>query len=353
MSYNTLMPEKKKVISVMGGGTGTHTVLSALKRFSDFDLKAIVAMTDDGGSTGALRSELGVLPPGDIRQCLVALSEAPETVRELFNYRFDNGSLKGHSFGNLFLSAFEKVLGSFDKSVQEISKIIKLRGEIVPVTLDNVNLKMALKNGAVLKGERNITPAEVIQPIGIKKFSIQPKPKLNPRAKKAILESDAIIIGPGNLYTSLIPLFLVPGTSEALEKTKAKIILVVNLVTKFGQTDGFSVFDFTREIEKYLGLGVIDKVVFNTKMPKNSVLERYFRLEKSKLIIFRLNKKNLPMSAKRVSKNSFVFDSKEFFGGDLVSNGLNHQVKSDALLRRNLIRHHPKKLAEFLIKLIK
>lgn len=337
----------------MGGGTGTYTVLSALKRFSDFDLKAIVAMTDDGGSTGLLRNELGVLPPGDIRQCLVALSEAPEIVRELFNYRFDNGSLKGHSFGNLFLSAFEKVLGSFDKSVQEISKIIKLRGEIVPVTLDNVNLKMTLKNGAVLKGERNITPSEIIQPIGIKKFSIRPKPKLSPRAKKAILESDAIIIGPGNLYTSLIPLFLIPGASEVLKKTGAKIILVVNLITKFGQTGDFSVFDFTREIEKYLGSGVVDKIVFNTKMPKNNVLERYFRLEKSKPIIFRLNKKNLPPSARRASKNSFVFDGKEFFGGDLVSNGLNHQTRADVLQKRNLIRHHPEKLANLLIKLIK
>ena len=353
MSYNILMPKKKKTVSVMGGGTGTYTVLSALKRFSDFDLKAIVAMTDDGGSTGVLRSELGVLPPGDIRNCLVALSEAPETVRELFNYRFDNGSLKGHSFGNLFLSAFEKVLGSFDESVQEISKIIKLRGEIVPVTLDNVNLKMILKNGAVLEGERNITPSEVIQPIGIKKFSIRPKPKLSPRAKKVILESDVIIIGPGNLYTSLIPLFLIPGIPEVLKKTRAKVILIVNLVTKFGQTDGFSVFTFTREIEKYLGVGVIDKVVFNTKMPKNSVLDRYFRLEKSKPIIFSLNKKYLPMSARRVSKNNFVFDGKEFFGGDLVSNGLNHQTKSDVLTRRNLIRHHPEKLAKFLIKLIK
>ncbi len=337
----------------MGGGTGTYTVLSALKHFPDLNLKAIVAMTDDGGSSGVLRYELGVLPPGDIRQCLVALSEAPEIVRELFNYRFDNGSLKGHSFGNLFLSAFEKVLGSFDKSVQEISKIINIKGEIIPVTLDSVNLKMVLKNGAVMKGERNITPAEVIQPIGIKKFSIQPKPKLNPRAKKVILESDAIIIGPGNLYSSLIPLFLVPGVPEVLRKTKAKVILVVNLITKFGQTDGFSIFDFTREIERYLGAGIIDKVVFNTKMPKNNVLERYFRLEKSKPIIFRLNKKNLPPGARRLGGNSFVFDGKEFWGGDFVSNGLSHQTKSDVLLKRNLIRHHPEKLAKFLIKLIK
>lgn len=345
--------KNKKIIAVMGGGTGTYTVLSGLKRFSDFDLKAIVAMTDDGGSTGVLRSELGVLPPGDIRQCLVALSEAPEIVRELLNYRFENGSLKGHSFGNLFLSAFEKVSGSFDKGVSEISKIIKLKGEIVPVTLDNVNLKMVLKNGAVLKGERIITPAETIQSIGIKNFSIQPKPKLNPRARQVIFQSDAVIIGPGNLYTSLIPLFLVPGCVEALRRTKAKIILIVNLITKFGQTDDFSIFDFVREIEKYLGHKIIDQVVFNVKMPKNSVLRRYFSLEKSKPIIFQAAGRNLSPDFKRISKNNFVFEGKEFCGGDFISNGLRHQKNADVLARRNLIRHHPEKLARFLIKMIR
>lgn len=331
---------KQKNVVVMGGGTGTYTVLLALRRYNDLNLKAVVAMTDDGGSSGVLRDELGVLPPGDIRQCLVALSESPEIIRKLMNYRFESGGLRGHSFGNLFLSALEKVSGSFEKGIEEISKILKINGEVIPVTLDDVKLVMVLKNDAVFKGERNITPLEVIQPIGIKKYFIKPEPKLNPKAKQAILNADRVIIGPGNLYTSLIPLFLVPGISQALKKSKAEKILIVNLVTKFGQTDGFSIFDFVAEIEKYLGLGVIDIVVFNTQDPPEYLKKLYFRKEKSKPILYKARKR-------------FYYEGKLFLGADLIDNDLIKQRKGDVLIKRNLIRHNPEKLGRFLIKIIK
>lgn len=346
------MARKRKNIVVMGGGTGTFTVLSSLKAFPKFDLKAIVAMSDDGGSSGVLRDELGVLPPGDVRQCLVALSKSPELIRNLMNYRFETGGLRGHSFGNLFLSALEKVSGSFEQSLAEISKIINLEGEIIPVTLDSVNLKMTLRNGAILKGERHITPAEVIQPIGIKKFLILPKPKMNPRAQAAILSADAILIGPGNLFTSLVPLYLVPGINDALKRSSAKKIFLVNLVTKFGQTDRFSIFDFVREIEKYLGRGVLDQVVYNTSLPRDEVVSRYIKRERSKPVIFNGLKKNLPQESMFISKDHFFFDQKEFLGGDFVSNRVDRRRQGDPLVGRNLIRHNQVKLGRFLEKLI-
>ncbi len=336
------MKLKKKTVIVMGGGTGTYTVLTALKQFDQINLKAIVAMTDDGGSSGVLRDELGVLPPGDIRQSLVALSESSETIRKLMNYRFDQGNLRGHSFGNIFLSALEKVTGSFEKSVAEVGRIIKTQGEIIPVTLDKVKLVMVLKNGASLIGERVITPAEVIEAIGIKKFSIKPRPRFNPSAKRAILNADTIILGPGNIYTSLIPLALIPGLTASLKKTKAKIILIVDLMTKFGQTNGFNVFDFVNEIEKFFGQNIIDVVVFNTQSPADKILKRYFQKERSQPIL-------IPVSIKQ---KKFFYQNKIFFGGRLLANGLRDQVKSDSLIKRNLIRHDQIKLAKFLEKII-
>ena len=322
----------------MGGGTGTYTVLSALREFPQLKLKAIVAMTDDGGSTGVLRDEMGVLPPGDIRQCLVALSEAPEMIRELMNYRFENSGLKGHSFGNLFLSALEKVTGSFEKSLDEISRIITIRGEIIPVTLDNVKLEMTLKNGAVLKGERVITPSEVIQPIGIKKYVAKPIPRMNPRAKKAILEADAVVIGPGNFYTSMIPLVLVPGIAQALARSRAKKILVANLMDKFGQTERFTPEDYMREFERFAGREVFDIVVCNQKVPSDKQLERYLRKERSRPVVLR-------------TSHQQVIDNRLFVGSAFLDRALRMQKKSDTLLVRNLIRHDQKKLGRFLLKL--
>ncbi|KKT86332.1 MAG: hypothetical protein UX26_C0011G0025 [Parcubacteria group bacterium GW2011_GWC1_45_9] len=324
----------------MGGGTGTYTVLSSLKQYSNFDLKAIVAMTDDGGSTGVLRDELGVLPPGDIRQCLVALSESPRLIRELMNYRFENGVLKGHSFGNLFLSALEKVSGSFDRALEQVSEIIKIKGEVVPVTLHDVTLEMVLNNGSVLKGEKTITPSEVIKAIGIKKYTVRPEARINFKAQKAIIEADYVVIGPGNLYTSIIPLFLIKGVKEALAYSKARKILIVNLVTRFGQNDSSSIFDFVDEVEKYLGKNVINSVVFNREDPPRYLKHRYWFYQKARPIIYK-------------QKEKFVFDGKKFFGGNFIDLKISKQSKNDSLIKRNLIRHHPEKLAKFLIKLMR
>lgn len=264
---------KKRNMVVIGGGTGTFTVLSALKDY-DFNLTAIVSMADDGGSTGILRDQYGVLPPGDVRRALVALSGS-DTLRDLFNYRFSKGDLAGHSFGNIFLSALEKIKGDFASAVKEASQILNIRGSVFPVTLDNIRLYAKLTDGKILRGETNIDIPRTKIRAKIKKIWLSPKARINPEAKRAILSTDLIVIGPGDLYTSLIPNFLVRGVPEMIKKSRAKKVFVCNLMTKFGETNGFRAEDFVSEIEKYLGESVLDYAIFNSKKPAPAVLTKY------------------------------------------------------------------------------
>lgn len=258
-------------IAVIGGGTGSFTLLSALKDHTS-QIAALVNMADDGGSTGVLRDELGALPPGDVRQCLVALSSSPK-VRDLFNYRFEEGSLKGHAFGNLFLTALEKMTGDFAAGVELASEVLGVKGVVEPITLSNVTLVMTGENNEEVRGEfeiahRNFTGQRP-------EFRLEPMATANPRAIRAIETADIVIIAPGNLYGSLAPALIVPGVGEALRKTKAFKMYVCNLVTKPGQTDGFSVSDFSDEIERLAGGEFLDAVLFNTKDPAPELLERY------------------------------------------------------------------------------
>src|SRR5579872_1577986 len=187
-----------KKIVVIGGGTGNFVVLKGLKKYP-LDLTAIVSMADDGGSTGILRDELGVLPPGDVRQCLVALSNSSRLMRSLMNYRFENGGLGGHSFGNLLLSALEKVTGSFEKAVEEVGKILSIRGKVIPVTTHQVRLKMILDSRKILEGEKEIYLSHEIDQ-GYKSIYLEPYPKANPRAIEEIINSDLTVVGPGGLH---------------------------------------------------------------------------------------------------------------------------------------------------------
>ncbi len=231
-----------KKIVILGGGTGNFSVLKGLKNY-DVDLSAIVSMADDGGSTGILRDELGVLPPGDVRQCLVALSDSSRLMRSLMNYRFENGGLGGHSFGNLLLSALEKVTGSFEKAVEEAGKILNIKGKVIPVTTHQVRLKMILNNRRILEGEKEIYLSQEIDQ-GYKSIYLEPYPKANPHAIDEIANSDLIVIGPGGLHTSLIPNLLVEGVAVALRNSQAKKTFVVNLMNRKGQTTGFKVSDY-------------------------------------------------------------------------------------------------------------
>ncbi len=221
------MNKKQKIVTI-GGGTGSFVVLSGLKDYP-IELTAIVSMTDDGGSTGVLRDELGVLPPGDVRQCLVALSSSGHITRELFNYRFENGCLSGHSFGNIFLSALEKISGDFYQAVKEAEKILHVNGRVVPVTLSNTNLEVLFNNNKIIKGQVNIFNSDLHE---LKEIRLNPRVKANPEAIKAIKEADKIVINAGDFYSSIIPNFLVQGIPAAIKKARAKIIYIANLMTK-------------------------------------------------------------------------------------------------------------------------
>lgn len=258
-------------IAVIGGGTGSFTLLTGLKEYTN-SLTALVNMADDGGSTGLLRDELGVLPPGDVRQCLVALSDAPK-LRDLFNYRFEEGSLKGHAFGNLFLTALEKMTGDFAEGVEVAAEVLNISGRVEPITLSNVTLMMRTKAHGETRGEFMIGESDMggERP----ELWLEPEADLNPKALDAIKEADIVVVAPGNLYGSLAPALIVPGVGEALAASKAFKVYVCNLVTKPGQTDGYSVSDFAHEIERLAGKSFLDAVVFNTRQPDEKLLKKY------------------------------------------------------------------------------
>lgn len=323
----------KKVV-VIGGGTGTFAVLSGLKAYP-LHLTAIVTMADDGGSTGRLRDEFGVLPPGDLRQCLVALSEAPMVMRKLFNHRFDKGGLSGHSFGNIFISTLEQVTGSLDKSLDVVAWVLNIRGRVIPVTLSKVRLMTELQNGKILDGESVLSNYQLVSRFGIKKISLKPKAKANPKALRAIKDADVIIVGPGNLYASLIPNFLVDGVSRAFIQSRAQKISVVNLMNKHGHTDDFVVADYLRVLEDTIGKSeVFTAILYNTKKPPTPLVRKYAD-------------EGEPVALGALPKKSAT----KFVGADLLQEQLARLPKKD-LIRRTFIRHDPKKLAKALMKLI-
>ena len=318
-----------KKVAVIGGGTGSFTVLSGLKKYN-IDLSAIVSMADDGGSTGILRDELGVLPPGDVRQCLVALSDSSRLMRSLMNYRFENGSLQGHSFGNLLLSALEKVTGSFEKAVEEVGKILSIKGKVIPVTIHEVRLNMILNTGKVLQGEKEVHLSTDIHK-GYKSIYLEPFPQANPRAISEIMNADLVVFGPGGLYTSLIPNLLVEGVGKALRETKAKKVFIVNLMNKKGQTPKFTVKDHLNEIKKYAGKDVFDYILVNNSEPPKELIEDY--AEEGEMV-----------------KNDLKNDAR-ILEASLLSNELKEVQKGDTL-KRNLIRHDSQRLANELMKIV-
>ena len=320
----------RKVVT-LGGGTGNFTVLRGLKKY-DLDLSAIVSMADDGGSTGILRDELGVLPPGDVRQCLVALSDSSRLMRSLMNYRFENGCLQGHSFGNLLLSALEKVTGSFEKAVEEAGKILSNKGKVIPVTTNPVRLQMLLPNGKILRGESEILMSKKSL-VGFQSLYLEPFPKANPHAIDEILNADLVVFGPGGLYTSLIPLLLVEGVGKALRETKAKKVFVLNLMNKKAQTPNFKANSYLQEIKKFMGKDVFDYILINNARPDQELIFKYS--EESEFI-----------------DNDLVKDSR-VLETDLIDKESAEYSSSDALAKtRALIRHDPKKLAIVLMNIM-
>ncbi|OGY64030.1 MAG: hypothetical protein A3I24_01895 [Candidatus Harrisonbacteria bacterium RIFCSPLOWO2_02_FULL_41_13b] len=302
------MKSDKKIV-VIGGGTGVFTVLTGLKKYFN-NLTAVVTMADDGGSTGILREEFGILPPGDVRRAIVALSSSDnKTLSELFNYRFKEGKgLSGHSLGNLIITALERITGSFDKAIDEVGKILQVKGKILPVTLKTTYLMAELEDGSLVKGETNIDIPRHDGFLKIKKVWLRPAVSINPDARKAILGADAVIIGPGDLYTSLVPNLLVGGMKDALWKTRGKVIYFVNTMTKFGETHSFQASDFLSVVENYLGKRIVDFVAINKTKPTPNRLRPYAE-EKSEFVnadLENLPKKPVPIVASLIRRSGLL-----------------------------------------------
>lgn len=325
-------------IAVIGGGTGSFTMLSALKRYTS-QIAAIVSMADDGGSTGVLRDELGALPPGDVRQCLVALSDSPK-VRDMFQYRFDSGTFGGHSLGNVLLSGLEMMTGDFTEAVETAGEILGIKGAVIPATLDDVRLKMTWGNGdgtsVELHGERVIDSEQFKHDPRSATLSLTPRAEVNPMAIRAIEQADVVVIAPGDLYTSLGPLLIIDGVGEALRRSKATKIYVSNLVSKFGQTDGFTVSDHASEIERLAGGEFLDYVVYNDATPPEDILKRY-DAEGGKL-------SQPDVSALDAAHYTAV--SGNFLGAIAQAN------RADSLIaKRSLIRHDTSSIAKVIMRI--
>ncbi|NPV53993.1 MAG: YvcK family protein [Firmicutes bacterium] len=264
-----------KIVAV-GGGTGLSTLLRGIKGFTS-NITAIVTVADDGGSSGQLRREMGVLPPGDIRNCLVALADAEPLMQRLFQYRFKSGDppeLVGHSFGNLFIATMSEIAGDFERAIKESSKILAVRGQVLPSTLEDVSLHAELEDGTIVHGESNISKSKSrIRRVFIRPEHVEPVVE----AIEAIRNADIIVLGPGSLFTSVLPNLLVKGIADEIRRSRAIKVYACNVMTQPGETDGFTAADHVRAILGHVGEGVIDCVLVNHGAVPGALLERYLR----------------------------------------------------------------------------
>ena len=318
-----------KKITVIGGGTGTFVVLSGLKKYP-LDLSVVVTMMDSGGSTGRLRDQLGILPPGDLRQCLVALSDAPLLWRKLFLYRFEKGDLEGHNFGNIFLAALEKVSDSYDKAIETASYVLKTKGKVIPVTFNKLHLVAEYENVQKITGE-GLIDENHSEKSRIKTAYLEPQGNANPVAIKSIEESEYIVIGPGDLYTSIIPVLLVNNVKEAMKKSKAKIIYIMNMMTKSGQTTNYKASDHVKDLVKYLGKEP-DYILINNGAISEEILASYKKYNEVKV-------------TNDLNKNGYQIIEKDLVDVKKV------EKNSSDILYRSILRHDSEKVAEELKKI--
>lgn len=263
-------------VTAIGGGTGLSSLLLGLKEYTE-NITAIVTVTDDGGGSGKLREEFNMLPPGDIRNCILSLANITPSMSALLNHRFANGSLKGQSFGNLFLLALNEIYGSFEVAVAKMNEFLAVTGKVLPVTTANAQIYAMFDNGTKILGETAITEYKKKHNETIKEVGILPQnAKALPEAIAAIEDADIIVLGPGSLYTSIVPNLLVEGVREAVANSKALKVYVLNVMTQGGETENYSAVRHFREIEKYLGEGIIDVCLANVEKANKKTLDRYF-----------------------------------------------------------------------------
>jgi uncharacterized cofD-like protein len=322
-----------KNIVTIGGGNGQPVVLRALKEIEKINIKAIVTTMDDGGSTGVLREELNILPPGDVMKCALALSSCENKLSNFLLKRFsDDNKLKGHTTGNMLLSMMVKYLGSYDKAIDSLGKHLNSKGKVIPVTNEKTSLVAEYDNGQIIEGEHKIDENYYEdEKVKIKNLKINPEVRANEKALEAILGADYIFLGPGDLYTSVIANFTILEIKEAILNTKAKIYYFMNLMTKKGQTHNLGTKEIVLELEKYLGRRVDGVIVNDEHIPKKFIL----KYEKAGENPIKDNLKN----DERVFKVSLVY--KNFIFMD----------KNDSL-SRSILKHDKDKIKKIILKII-
>jgi len=327
----------KKVV-VIGGGTGTFTVLSSLAN-KGYDLSALLTMVDDGGSNRILRDEFGLLPTSGIRLAMVALSSEPSLLRELFTYRFSKGQgISGMTFGNLFLAAVADIVGSQEKAIEATNHLLSVKGKIIPISYGDVKLVAEYENGLEVIGEHEIDEPKHDGKLRIKKLSTRPIAHINPHAKEAILSADVIILGPGDFYTNTIANLIIEDVVPAIVKSKAKLIFVTNLMTKYGEAYNYKVSDYIRDLGKYIPIERLNAILINNDAvyPENA-LKKYKKEHsvpvKDDLDSLKVNRKTSIVRASLVLKKEY-------------------RAQKGDVLKRSMIRHSQKKLGEELQKII-
>lgn len=321
--------DKDPKVVVIGGGTGLSILLRGLKKYTS-NITAIVTVGDDGGGSGVLREDLGMLPPGDIRACLLALANTEPTMEKLFQYRFDNGRLKGQSFGNLLIAAMNGIYGSFEMAIKETSNVLAITGRVLPMTLEEVQLFAELEDGNIIKGESNIPSMVEDSQAKIKRMFINPKIS-DPLEEgvKAIEEADLIVFGPGSLYTSVIPNLLINNIVDTIHNAKAPKLYILNVMTQLGETKGYDLMDHVESILNHSRPDFLDYVIANTETIPENVLNKYIT-DGSKPVILREDHRD-------ILKNKGI----ELIESDLIE------------IEKGYIRHDSEKISEILMDLCK
>lgn len=273
--YDKKILSRGPKIVVIGGGTGSSVLLRGLKLFTS-NITAIVTVADDGGGSGKLREDLGMLPPGDIRNCILALADMEPTMEQLLQHRFKEGDLKGQNFGNLLIASMNDISDNFEEAIKKISDVLAVTGKVLPVTLKDITLYAKLKNGTVIKGESNIPVKSLEMNSPIENIFIKPKDAgAIKEAVDAIENADLVLLGPGSLYTSVIPNLLVKNIKESLNRTKAPKVYITNVMTQPGETDGYTVYDHVDALLRHWPDALIDYVIVNTGTISDTVGEKY------------------------------------------------------------------------------
>lgn len=328
---------------MIGGGTGTFTVLMGLKKYSDLQISAVVTMADDGGSNKVLRDEFGLLPTSGIRQCMVALSENEGLLRQLFSYRYYQGvGISGMTFGNLFMAAVSDIVGSQREAIKKTAELLDVRGEILPVSYDTVSLLATYEDGAEVLGEHLIDIAgERTGRQRIKSFRTIPATMIDPEVERAIAEADLIVLGPGDLYTNTVANLVVNGMAAAIEKSYAKLAFVMNVMTKKGESYNYKASDFLEDLGKYLALSRLNYVIVNTDHTIDPKVEKAYKKEGSEWVADDLR-------SFQTSISNLQFTTIE---EKLLAKGKIKVEKGDTLAR-SMVRHDPERLAKVLYDLV-